>query len=135
MSDTIRGNRPIDTGVAVRIGKYSDAMEVRAGSRLLYLAGTPGVRPDGNLPDGIVEQAEQAWANVVSALDKAGMELSDLVKLTQYLTRREDAAAYTEVRNRVLGDVRPASMLVVGAELVWPEMLLEIEAVAARSDP
>lgn len=133
MSETARGNRPIDIGVAARIGKYSDAMEVRAGSRLLYLAGTPGMRPDGTLPEGMAEQAEQAWANVISALGKAGMELSDLVKLTQYVTRREDVAAYAEVRNRALGDVRPASMLVVGAELVWPQMLIEIEAVAARS--
>jgi 2-iminobutanoate/2-iminopropanoate deaminase len=128
------GNRAHLTGVAAHIGKYSDAVEVPAGSRLVYLAGTPGLDRDGELPEGIVAQAEQAWRNVEAALRQAGLELADLVKITQYVTRREDLAAYSEVRNRVLGDLRPASMLVVGAGMVWPEILVEIEAVAARRD-
>ena len=36
-------------------------------------------------------------------LDKAGMTVADIVKVTQYLTRAEDIAAYAKVRSRFLG--------------------------------
>jgi 2-iminobutanoate/2-iminopropanoate deaminase len=41
------------------------------------------------------------------------MTVADIVKVTQYLTRAEDIAAYGKVRTRFLGDVRPAAMLLV----------------------
>jgi 2-iminobutanoate/2-iminopropanoate deaminase len=59
------------------------------------------------------------------------MPVSDIVKVTQYLTRSEDSPAYAKVRTRFLGDTRPASMLVI-APLVWPEFLLEVEIIAAK---
>ncbi|MHB8645198.1 MAG: RidA family protein [Thermomicrobiales bacterium] len=121
-----------DIGVAARIGKYSDAIEVGPGARWLFLAGTPGIRPDGTLPASFEEQAEQAWLNVIRALASADMGVRHLVKLTQYLTRREDIAAYAPIRSRMLGnDARPASVLLVVPALVWPEMLIEIDAYAA----
>ena len=66
-------------------------------------------------------------------LAKADMTVADIVKITQYLTRAEDIKAYAEVRTRFLGDSRPASMLLIVPQLVWPEMLVEIEIVAAKS--
>jgi 2-iminobutanoate/2-iminopropanoate deaminase len=74
-----------------------------------------------------------AWGHILTMLDKAGMAVGDLVKITQYLTRAEDIPAYAKVRARVLGDARPASMLMVVAALPRPQFLLEIEAVAARA--
>jgi enamine deaminase RidA (YjgF/YER057c/UK114 family) len=49
------------------------------------------------------------------------------------LTRAEDIKAYAAVRSRFLGDVRPAFMLAVVPQLVWPEILVEIEVVAAKA--
>jgi len=46
--------------------------------------------------------------------------------------RREDLAAYRDIRTRNLGTHRPASMLVFAPELVWPNMLIELEVVAAK---
>ena len=48
------------------------------------------------------------------------------------LTHAEDIPAYAKVRSRFLGSARPASMLLIVPELVRPEFLLEIEAVAAK---
>jgi 2-iminobutanoate/2-iminopropanoate deaminase len=127
-----RTNQIRDIGVAGQIGRYSDAVEVPAGSRLLFLSGTPGLAPGGELPQGIEAQAEQAWQNVVAALEAAGMGVHDLVKIRQYLVSEADLASYTAVRSRWLGDARPASMLVIGCQMVWPGILLEIEGVAAR---
>ena len=65
-------------------------------------------------------------------LQQAGMTVADIVKVTQYLTRAEDIPAYGKVRTRFLGDVRPASMLLVIPQLVRPEFLVEVEIVAAK---
>jgi enamine deaminase RidA (YjgF/YER057c/UK114 family) len=127
-----RTNQIRDIGVATRIGRYSDAVEVPAGSRLLFLSGTPGLAPGGELPEGIEAQAEQAWQNVAAALAEAGMDVHDLVKIRQYLVSVADVPGYTAARNRHLGDARPASMLVADCQMVWPGILVEIEAVAAR---
>ena len=54
-----------------------------------------------------------------------------IVKLTQHLVRREDLVAYRDIRARHLGDCEPASMLTFLPGLVWPEMLIELEVVAA----
>ena len=123
-----------DIGVASRIGKYSDAVEVAPNVRWLFTSGTPGLPASGELPGDIEAQTELAWTNVIALLGKAGMTVADIVKVTQYLTRKEDIKAYAQVRNRFLGDARPASMLSVVPQLVWPEMLVEVEIVAARAD-
>ena len=125
MKNTIR-----DIGVAKQIGKYSDAVEVPAGGRTLFLSGTPGLTKDGHLPESFEEQAEQAWKNVAALLEEAGMGVGDLVKVSQYLTREEDIARYPPIRSKWLGDHRPASMLLVIPALVRPEFLIEIEAFA-----
>jgi len=122
-----------DIGVAARIGTYSDAVEAAPNQRWLFTSGTPGMDAVGELPGDITAQAELAWGHILTMLDRAGMAVGDLVKITQYLTRAEDIPAYAKVRARMLGDARPASMMMVVAALPRPEFLLEIEAVAARA--
>ena len=119
-------------GVAGQIGKYGDAVEVPAAARWLFTSGTPGLGLDGVLPDGIGVQSELAWSHIVTMLERAGMTVADIVKLTQYLIRESDIAEYAQVRSRFLGDIRPASMLMVIPALVRPDFLVEIEVVAAR---
>jgi 2-iminobutanoate/2-iminopropanoate deaminase len=125
-------NKAHDIGVARQIGAYSDAVEAPANAHWLLTAGTPGLGLDGTLPPDIAGQAEQAWTHIVALLDRAGMTVHDLVKVTHYLTHAADIPAYAKVRSRFLGSARPASMLLIVPELVRPEFLLEIEAVAAK---
>ena len=124
-------NQKHDVGVARQIGAYSDAVEVPPNARWLFTSGTPGLALDGSLPADIAGQAELAWRHIVTMLERAGMGVHDLVKVTHYLCRAADIPAYVKVRARFLGDARPASMLLVVGELVRPEFLLEVEAVAA----
>jgi 2-iminobutanoate/2-iminopropanoate deaminase len=121
-----------DVGVAKQIGTYSDAIEVAPDMRWLYTAGTPGLAADGSVPPDTTGQAELAWQHITAMLKKADMTVHDLVKITQYLLNAADIPAYARVRSRYLGDARPASMLMIVPGLVWPNMLLEIEAVAAK---
>jgi 2-iminobutanoate/2-iminopropanoate deaminase len=124
-----------DIGVAKHIGKYSDAVESASPGRMLFLSGTPGLAPDGQLPKTFEGQAEQAWKNVFALLDLAGMGPQHLVKISQYLVRSEDLPLYPPIRTKWLEDHRPASMLVVVPALVRPDILIEIEAYAvAPSD-
>jgi 2-iminobutanoate/2-iminopropanoate deaminase len=120
-------------GVAARIGTYSDAVEAAPNQRWLFTSGTPGMDAAGELPPDITAQAERAWGHILKMLESAGMSVNDLVKITQYLTRADDIPAYAKVRARMLGDARPASMLMVVAALPRPDFLIEIEAVAARA--
>ena len=120
-------------GVAHQIGAYSDAVEIAPNQRWLITSGTPGLPLDGTLPDDITGQAELAWVHTVAILQRAGMTLADVVKVTHYLTRAEDIPAYVKVRSRFLGELRPASMLLIIPQLVRPEFLVEIEVTAAKA--
>ena len=122
-----------DIGVARQIGAYSDAIEVGPNLRWMLTSSTPGLATNGDLPKDISGQTELAWKHVISMLERAGMTVADIVKVTQYLTRAEDIAAYGKVRTRFLGDVRPAAMLLVIPQLVRPEFLVEVEIVAAKA--
>ncbi len=123
---------PHQCGIAAKIGSYSDAIEAAPGARQLVSSGTPGLMPDGKLPPDFKTQAQWAWRNVMTILAAAGMGREDIVKVTQYLTRREDLADYRPIRSEFLGDARPASMLLFVDGLVWPDMLIEIEVLAAK---
>jgi 2-iminobutanoate/2-iminopropanoate deaminase len=128
MSHTIH-----DIGIASQIGAYSDAVGAGSNLRWLITSGTPGLSATGDLPKDISGQAELAWEHVVLMLQRADMGVADVVKVTQYLARAEDIPAYAKVRARFLGDVRPASMILVIPQLVRPEFLVEIEIVAAKA--
>jgi 2-iminobutanoate/2-iminopropanoate deaminase len=124
-----------DIGAAGQIGAYSDAIETAPGLRWLLTSGTPGLAEGGELPPDTAGQAQIAWEYVLKMLAQANMQISDIVKVTQYLTRSQDIAAYGKVRSRFLGDSRPASMLLVVPQLVWPEIFVEIEVIAATARP
>lgn len=122
-----------DVRVAKQIGSYSDAIETASNLRWFYTSGTPGLTEAGELPTDIEKQSEIAWRHVVRMLEQAAMTTADVVKVTQYLTRAEDIAGYAKVRTRFLGEARPASMLLVIPQLVWPKILVEVEIIAAKA--
>ena len=121
-----------NVGAAKHIGQYSDAVETESGLRWLFTSGTPGVADDGTIPPGIEAQSRLAWKYIVAALEKAGMTTGDLVKVTTSLTNAADIPAYAKVRGEFLGNVRPAFMLQIVTQLIKPEVLVEVEIIAAR---
>ena len=121
-----------DIGIAKQIGRYSDAVEVGPNQRWLFTSGTPGLSAAGDVPKDMTGQAELAWEHILRMLTQADMTVSDIVTVTQYLTRAEDIPAYAKVRSRFLGELRPAFMLLVIPQLVWPEFLLEVQVTAAK---
>ncbi len=121
-------------GIAAQIGDYSDAVETGSNLRWLLTSGTPGLQMNGDLPSDIAGQAELAWKHILRMLNRAGMTVADVVKVTQYLTRAEEIPDYSKTRALFLGDARPASMLLVVPQLVRPEFLVEVEIIAAKAE-
>lgn len=60
------------------------------------------------------------------------MNLTDLVKVTTFLSSRDLASVNTAVRHEVLGTHTPALTVIV-TEIFSPEWKIEIEAIAASA--
>jgi len=121
------------TTIAPPLGSYSHGVLAPEAGKWLYISGQIGVQPDGALANGFAEQARAAWTNLVAILKAANMDVTDLVKVTTFLTDGSDLKDLNPVRSRFLGDARPASTLVIVKALVKPEYLIEVEAVAHRA--
>jgi enamine deaminase RidA (YjgF/YER057c/UK114 family) len=119
--------------VSAPVNAYSHGVEVEEGSRLLFMAGQVGRRGVGGyiLPD-FESQVRQAYANIEAVLEGADMKLNNLVKLTTYITDRNNLEAMRDIRMEILGDHKPAHTLVIAAGLAFEEYLIEIECIAAK---
>lgn len=113
---------------------YSDGMI--ASGRYVTLAGQIGWNPTtGQIEtDDFAAQTAQAFRNIVTLLKQAGGEPSQLVRLTWFVTSREEylaarraiGAAYREI----IGTHFPPMSVVVAAGLLEPGAKVEIEATA-----
>jgi enamine deaminase RidA (YjgF/YER057c/UK114 family) len=76
---------------------------------------------------------------VVTALRAAGAEPKDVVRLTWYVTNRDEYIASREgiglAYRETIGKHYPAMALVVVAGLLEPRAKVEIEATAVIADP
>lgn len=111
-------------------GGYSMGLELSQHRRLLFISGQVPERSDGTVPEGFEAQCEQAWRNVIEVLAAAGLGVEHLVKVTTFLTDRNQVVTNRSIRGTVLGGHRPALTVVV-VETVDSKWLLEIEAIAA----
>lgn len=106
-----------------------------AGARLLFTNGQVGTRPDGTTPEATADQAEVVFGRLKAILQAANMTLGDVVRFDVYLTDRADVKTFVAVRDRVMGDHKPAATLLVVKGLApRPELKIEVEAVAAKVD-
>ena len=119
--------------VADPTGTYTHGVEVPPNARWLYIAGQIGLKKDGSVPPTLEEQTEVAWQNIVEILAAAGMKVTDLVKITQYLKKIDDFPKYAAIRARFLAGHRPASTGLIISSLVKPEFQVEVEAIAAKA--
>jgi len=112
-------------------GSWSQAVAYRD---LLAISGQIALDPQGNVVGrgSLVEQAEYVFACIDAVLAAAGSGRDDLIKITMYVTTLDGLAELRSARDRWLGDARPASTLVRVAGLVHDELLIEVDALAAR---
>jgi enamine deaminase RidA (YjgF/YER057c/UK114 family) len=107
--------------------------------QMLHLGGQVGMGLDHQIvAGGLGAQARQAFANIKAVIEAAGGRAEDILHLTWYLVEgaegrsfMEDAMEVTAARNEVLPGVTPPSTAVRVKALLTPEILIEIQAVAA----
>ena len=108
---------------------------IAAEGRQIFISGQIGWNAEQKFTsDDLAVQVRQALANVVEVLACAGAKPEHLVRLTWYVTSREEyyasiegiGAAYREV----IGRHFPAMSVVVVAGLLEPRAKVEIEATA-----
>lgn len=111
--------------------RYSHAIEVAAGSRLLFCSGQLGMEPDDAIPPTVEGQAERCFENIRAILAEARLSMADIVRINAYVTGREHMAGYMAVRDRYTSDPPPASTLMIVGGFTRPEFLVEVEVMAA----
>ncbi|MGD9602176.1 MAG: RidA family protein [Gammaproteobacteria bacterium] len=113
---------------------YVHGVVIPAGAEVLHISGQIGADRAGNVPTDPVQQAENAWSNVMAIVREAGMDARHIAKLTAYIVDEAAFPPYAAARNRDLGEEnRVAATAVYVPRLVKPEWKIEIEAIAART--
>ncbi len=109
--------------------RYTNAWRV---GETIYVAGQVATDEQDNLvgPGDIREQTRVVMRKIATILETAGAELSDVVKLTVYLTDVGLRAGYHEARREFYRSDPPAGTLVGNVALAVPGALIEIDAVA-----
>lgn len=108
------------------IGPYSQGY---ISGNLVYTSGQIPVNPEnGEIPEGIEEQARQSCLNVGALLAEAGSGFEKVIKTTCFLAEMADFARFNEVYAQYFTS-KPARSCVAVKDL--PKgVLCEIEAIA-----
>jgi enamine deaminase RidA (YjgF/YER057c/UK114 family) len=122
----------IPAGIRTPFAKYSHAVEIQAGARLLFCSGQLGISPDDRIPESTEEQAVLCFEAIGLCLAEAGMSFADIVRINAYVTDRVHMAPYMAVRDRFVSMPAPASTLMIVGGFTRPEFTVEVEALAAK---
>jgi len=115
---------------------YTHAVTAEGAGKLVYVSGQVSWDASGNVvgKGDMRAQSEQVFKNVAAALKAAGAGWGEVIKMNGYMVgmNAERVGAYREVRQRFLKEgALPASTLVGVEALVHPDLLLEVEVIAA----
>lgn len=114
---------------------YSPA---RISGNLVFTAGQVGWDPDTfEAQPGIEPQMHQAMKNLKYHLENNGSSLSDVIKITVFLTSMDDYAKCNEIYAQYVTEPYPSRTAIAVKELprVVPgvDLVVEIEAIAELS--
>ena len=118
--------------LAPPFGRYSQGVEITEASQTVYVAGQVGAMPDGAVPEDFEEQAEQTFLNIQGVLRAVNLDVENIVSMRTYILNRDNLQKFRAARDRVLGDVQPASTLLIVAGLAQPQWQIEVDAFAYK---
>ena len=112
-------------------GSWSQAVAYRD---LVAVSGQIALDPQGKVvgQGSLVDQAEYVFSCIDAALAAACSGRDNLIKITMFVTTLDGLAELRSARDGWLGAARPASTLVQVSGLVHDDLLIEVEALAAR---
>ena len=99
--------------------------------QLLFISGQAAIDGQGNIvgEGDCARQAEFVFERMKTILEASGGSLENVAKTTTFLTDPANYAAFNQVRSRYFPQSPPASSTVI-TNLLRPEMLIEVEAIA-----
>ena len=109
------------------IGPYSQAI---ISGNTVFASGQIPVNPsNGEIPEGVEAQANQAFTNVKNLLEAAGTSIEKVIKTTVFIQNMDDFGKINEIYASYFTEPFPARSCVEVAKL--PKgVLLEVEAIA-----
>ena len=109
---------------------YCDAVEYNG---LLFTSGMVARNPDGTVycPGDGEAQAKFIFESIQTVLAMAGSSYQDVLRLTVYLRDMEDRVKINPLREAYFAGARPASTVVEVSMLAHPDLVVEMEVVAA----
>lgn len=122
------------TTIRPPFARYSHAIEVPAGHRLVFCSGQLGIGPDDVIPAGVEAQTRLCFGNIREILKAAGMDLADIVRINAFVTGREHIAGYMKTRDEFTALPPPASTLMIVGGFTREEFVVEIEVIAAKAE-
>lgn len=100
----------------------------------VFVAGTTGFNYETmEIPEDIAAQAEQCFKNIEAALNEAGADLRNVVRVRYIVPHRDNFEPCWPVCQKYLGAARPAATMLV-AGLLDERMQIEIEVTASMQD-
>jgi 2-aminomuconate deaminase len=115
---------------------------VKVANGFAYVSGTSSRLPDNTIAGASVDefgtttldirvQTRAVLENIRDILAAVGAGLDDLVSVTTYLVSMNDFGGYNEVYGEFFDSSGPARTTVAVHQLPHPQLLIEIQAVAA----
>jgi 2-iminobutanoate/2-iminopropanoate deaminase len=120
----------IQTGEApAPVGPYSQAVESQG---MIFVSGQVGINPKTGkkVEGGIEKETEQVLKNIKAILEKAGLTLENVAKVTVYLKDINDFQSMNGVYSQFFSQHKPARAC-VEANMV-KDFLVEIDCIAVR---
>jgi len=111
---------------------YSHVVSVEA-PRLIFISGQLARDKDGSIvgPGNMRVQLRKVLENLSEALSAAGASLSDLVRTNTYVTDIDEYFKHVDIRMEFYRHAMPTSTTVEVRRLAQPELMIEIDAIAA----
>jgi enamine deaminase RidA (YjgF/YER057c/UK114 family) len=98
----------------------------------VFVSGTTGFDyATMTISDNLLDQTEQCLKNIQSALQQAGAEFADIVRVTYLLPNGALFPECWPLLRKYFGTVRPAATM-ISAGLADPRMQIEIEVTARK---
>lgn len=115
---------------------YSNGIAARG--EMVFLAGVVGWDAEERFPTGLVAQFRQALENIVAILAEGGAKPEHVVRMTWYITSRDDYLAHGReigaVYREIMGKHFPVMAVVQVVALMEAAAEIEIEVTAVIPD-
>lgn len=118
--------------VAPPVGAYTHLTLLPRDADILVLSGQVGTDLNGNIPESIEEQLQNALQNITRILSSEGVTPDAIVKINLWFTEQVDRTQFVKIWSDFHGGNPPATTLAYVSALAQPTIKVEVEAWAAR---